>query len=120
MEACVKPPTEIGVIPTGKKVYSPPLPSTYKETRLSEDLNDVMEWVFREYMRSLKQAKDPLPPRDDVLEFNVRTKTKELGKNLKLHGFPSDLQYKVKEVVTEYWDVFCEYGLCRPIRGFSF
>ena len=41
-EACRKPPKEKGVINTGKKVYRPPLPSTYKETELSEDLNDGM------------------------------------------------------------------------------
>ena len=39
---------------------------------------------------------------------------------LKLQVFPSDLQNKVKELVTEYWDLFCEDGLLRPIWGFSF
>ena len=42
VEACGKPPIEKGVICTGKKVYRPPLPYTYKETELSEDLNDSM------------------------------------------------------------------------------
>ena len=48
-----------GVIRTGKKDYMPPLPSTYKEKELSEDLNNGMDWMFRDYRRSLKQAKDP-------------------------------------------------------------
>ena len=39
-------------------------------------LNDGMEWVFGDYVRSLNQAKDPLPPRDDVVEFDVRTNVK--------------------------------------------
>ena len=56
--------------------------------------------MFRDSGRYLKQSKDPLPPRDDVVEFNVHNNTNELEKNLKLQGFPSDLQYKVKEVVT--------------------
>ena len=84
------------------------------------ELNDGMEWVFRYYGRSLNQAKESLPPRDDVMEFYVRTNTKDLEKNMKLLGCPSDLQYNVKEVVTEYWDVFCENGFRRSIRGFSF
>ena len=54
------------------------------------------------------------------MEFNVITNTKELEKNLKIQGCPSDLQEKVKEVVTEYWYVFCEYLLRQPIWGFSF
>ena len=43
-----------------------------------------------------------------------------MDNNLKLQGLPSDLQDKVKDVVTEYWDVFCEDGFRRPIWGFSF
>ena len=52
------------------------------------------------------------------MEFDFQTNTKQLDNNLKLQGFPSELQDKVKEVVPEYWDVFCEDGLCEPIRGF--
>ena len=40
--------------------------------------------------------------------------------NLKLQGCPSDLQDKVKEMVTEYWDGFLKDELCRPIELFSF
>ena len=64
--------TEKGFILIGKKVYRPKLPSTYKETDLSEDLNYGMEWVFRDCGRPLKQANDPLPPRDNVIEFDVQ------------------------------------------------
>ena len=53
-EACGEPHPEKVVIQTGKKFYSTPLPSNYKETNLSEDLNNGMEWVFRDYVRSLK------------------------------------------------------------------
>ena len=55
------------MICTGKKVYRNPLPSTYKETELLEDLNDGMEWVLRDYGTSLKKTKDPLPPRYDII-----------------------------------------------------
>ena len=60
-------PTEKGVISTVKKVYRPPLTFTYKETYLSQDLNNGMEWVFIDYGIFLKQVKDPLPPRDNVV-----------------------------------------------------
>ena len=59
-----------------------------------------MEWVFKDYRRSLNQSKEPLPPRDDVVGFYVMTGTKELEENLKLQGFPSALPYKFKEVIT--------------------
>ena len=43
-----------------------------------------MEWVFIEYGRSLKQTKYPQPPRNNVVEFDVRINTKYLDKNVKL------------------------------------
>ena len=85
-----------------------------------EDLKDGIIWVFRDYRIFLKKKKDPLSPRDDIMEFDVQTNTKKLEKNLKLQVFPNDLREKVKEVVTEYLDVFSEDGFCRPIRVFSF
>ena len=50
----------------------------------------------------------------------MRANAEDLNNNLKLQGRPIDLQEKVKEVVTEYWGVFCEDGFRRPIRVFSF
>ena len=49
----LEPHIEKGVIRTKKIFYRTPLPPTYKETELSEDLNDGMEWVFRNYVRPL-------------------------------------------------------------------
>ena len=49
-----KNPKEKGVIRTRKKLYRLPLPYTYKETELLEDLNYGMEWVLIYYRRSLK------------------------------------------------------------------
>ena len=74
--------------------------------------------MFRDYGRSLNHAKDPLPPRDDVVVFDVWTNKRESEKNLNLQRCSSDLHEKVKEF-TDYWDVFCEYGLRRLIQGFS-
>ena len=71
MEACGKNPTEKGVIHKGKKFYRPLSPSTYKETELLEYFSESMQWVFRDYVTSLKQVKDLLPPRNDVVEFGV-------------------------------------------------
>ena len=79
-----------------------------------------MVWMFRDYGRSLKQAKNPLPHRYNVVEFDVQTNTKDFGKNLKLQWLLSDLQDKVKELVTDYWDVFFEDVFRWPIQEFSF
>ena len=80
-----------GVICKYRKVYRPLTPSTYKETEILEDLNDVIEWVFRYCGRPLKHAKDSLLPRDNLVYFDVSTYAKELENNLKLQGWPIDL-----------------------------
>ena len=41
-DECEKKLIKNGVIRTGKKIYRPQIPSNYKETELSEDLNNVM------------------------------------------------------------------------------
>ena len=79
-----------------------------------------MEWVLRDYRKSLKHSNEPLIPRDNVVEFGVRTNAKELYNTLKLHGRPSELQYKVEDVVTDYWDMFCEDVFCQTIWLFEF
>ena len=42
----------------------------------------------------------------NLVEFDVRTDAKYLERNIKLHGLSSDLEDKVKEVVTDYWYMF--------------
>ena len=86
--------------------------------KLLEDPNDGMKWLFVDYRISLKQSKETLPPRGYLMEFYVKTNKKELERNPKLQVSPIDLQDKFKEVVTEYWDVFCEDGFRQPIRDF--
>ena len=44
----------------------------------------------------------------------------ELNWNLDLTGCPEELQPHVVQTVKDYWDVFCEDGLRRPIQGFIF
>ena len=76
--------------------------------------------MFKEYGCAVKQSVGELPPRNDVVEFEFQTDSMELERNLKLIGCPTELQPQIREVVMEYWDVFCEQGLRRPIHGFSF
>ena len=74
----------------GGGIYRTLLPSTYKETELSEDLNGSMSWVFIYYRRYLNQEKDTLPHRYYVVEVYVWTNAKESEKNIKPQGLPSD------------------------------
>ena len=50
----------------------------------------------------LKQTKDLLPPRYNIVEFDMRTHAKEFNNNIKLQGLLIDLKDKVKDVFTDY------------------
>ena len=52
--------------------------------------------MFRDYRGYLKKVKGPLPPRYDVVEFDMRTNANELDKNLKLELCFCEFQDKVK------------------------
>ena len=60
-----------GVIWVPVKLYQPPLPSLDREPELGSDLNDGMDWMFKEYGCAVKQSVGELPLRDDVLEFKL-------------------------------------------------
>ena len=88
-EAYGEKPPEKGVIRTGKKVYIPLLPSTYKEKTFEKPL--TMTWSgYSDNWRSLKQEKEPLLPRDNVVEFDFWNNTKDLEKNIKLQVCPNE------------------------------
>ena len=79
-------------------------------------------YVEFQHGKALKAAHgwDQLPPRVDLITFDPNRDTTELEKNLKLDGCPPDFHDTVKDLVTRFWDVFCESGLRREIRGFEF
>ena len=75
-----------GVICTERNFYRLLLPSMYRLPEISEDLNDVMEWVLRDHRISLKQIRNPLPPRENIIEFDFQINDEELEWNLKKKG----------------------------------
>ena len=56
--------------------------------------------MFRSYGRSVNKSKDPLSPKNDVVDLDVRTDTNNLDKNLKLRVYSSVLQDTVKYSLT--------------------
>ena len=66
----------------------------------------------------MKQESIPIHPRENMVGFELRTYEKDMENNFKLQGCPGYLKNS-KEVVTEYWGVFCEGVFYRPIRVFN-
>ena len=64
--------------------------------------------------------KEPLPPRDDIVDFNPQKHQAELDKNLKLDNVPDQFKELAISTVKKHWDVFCSEGYHKHIRGFIF
>ena len=109
-----------GTITTPKKIYRPPLTSLYQPPNLGPDLLENSDWLFQEHGQALLESNQPLPPRDDVIHFDPGNDQAEFDRNFQPQHCPQHLQAQVTDIIKEYWDVFCEKGLRRPIRGFSF
>ena len=75
--------------------------------------------MFRDYRIYLNETKDPLPPREHVVDFDVQTNTKKLEKSLKLQGWTTHwLKRQGQQGSHIILGCFCEDGFCRPIRRF--
>lgn len=59
-----------------------------------------------------------LPPRDDVINFQQKDQL-ELDKNIRWHECPDQFRQDIVSIIKSHWEVFCEEGLRRNIRGYS-
>ena len=110
-----------GAVEMPKKVYRPPLTSLYREPDLGSDPLDGMDWLFACHGKSLRQLKEPLPPRpeEDIIRY-TKNDEEELLNNLDLSKVPNNFKENIIGIVQEYWDVFASAGLRKCIRGFLF
>ena len=108
-----------GTITMPPKVYRPHLPSVYIEPDLAPDILDGMELLYKDYGKSLRKQKKPLPPRDDIIVFDPKLHQEELEKNLKWGECPAKQRHKILKLIKKFWDVFTPEGLRRHIRGYQ-
>jgi hypothetical protein len=107
------------ILEVEKQIYRPKLPSKYLEYDDIPDTLDSMDILFKDYGDSIRRTTIPLPPRDNIIHFSEAEQA-EYDKNIKWYDCPPEHQVDIKVIIKEYWDVFVEHGLCRPIRGFEF
>ena len=103
------------------KIYRAPLPSLYIEPDLAPDVLDGMELLYKDYGKSLRKKKTPLPPRDpaDILKFDPKLHQKEFDENIKWGDCPMEHRPRITKLIQEYWDIFSRDGLRKHIRGYE-
>ena len=108
-----------GTIVPSKKVWRPKLPSRYIEPDECPDLFDGQEILFKEHGLCIRKSILPLPPREDIIQWNPSVHQAEFDRNIRWGNCPEEIKPQVTSVITKFWDVFCEDGLKKNIRGFS-
>jgi hypothetical protein len=106
-------------INTSPKIYRPKLASQYIVPDIYPDLLDGMEFLYNIYGPSLRHHTSVLAPRDDIIIFSPYKDQQELNNNIRWHQRPEALRDQILQIIKDYWDVFCEEGLRRNIRGYS-
>jgi RNase H-like domain found in reverse transcriptase/Integrase zinc binding domain/Reverse transcriptase (RNA-dependent DNA polymerase) len=78
-----------------------------------------MELLYKAHGPSLRHNTSTLPPRDDIITFHPEQHQQELENNIRWHQCPEALRDPILDIIKSYWDVFCEEGLRRNIRGYT-
>ena len=99
-----------------RRPYRPKLESVYEEPEYYPE-DDGLEILYRDSGKALYQETEQLPPRDDIITFGP-DKQEELDRNLQWGDCPEEFKQQILDIVMEYWDVFDNDGMKRPIRNF--
>ena len=83
------------------------------------DILEDMELLHKNYGKSLRKKRVPLPPRNDIILFDPENDQVELEKNIRWKDCPDEHKGRLLQIIKEHWDVFAEAGLRKPIRGFE-
>ena len=118
-EAKRRRPDGTGPVEVDKRPYRPKMPNDYIEPEFVPD-EDTLDVILQSHGTVLLKAKEPLPPRDDVIKFDPATHEAEFQDNIQWDTCPVHLRPQIESILKEFWDVFVQEGLRRNIRGYSF
>mmetsp|Transcript_13167 Transcript_13167/g.31418 ORF Transcript_13167/g.31418 Transcript_13167/m.31418 type:complete len:1848 (-) Transcript_13167:281-5824(-) len=114
-----------GVLPDGtkpvqvaKRIWRAKAKNTYIEP--ATELNDNMNWLFEDLGRTVAKERNPVTPRDDVIEYKEETYGKEFESQIQWRDCPTTWKPIFEAVIKSYWDVFAKEGMKRPILGYEF
>lgn len=103
-----------------RRIWRPKVASKYEEPDCFPDATANLEILYKNYGKPLWVPKERLPPRDDIVSFNQNLHQEEFNKNIQWQDCPEELRPTIQKIIEEYWDVFMEEGVRKPIRGALF
>jgi hypothetical protein len=103
-----------------KRIWRPQVQSRYEEPEDIPDTSGDLDWLFQDNGKVILEDKTALEPREDIIKYDPKLHQKELEENLQWRDCPEEHKKAIREVIEQQWDVFCQDGMQRPIRGFEF
>ena len=76
------------VAPIKKFGWRPQVKNVYEEPEVEINEAENIDWLFRDQGKTTLKTKDPLPPRDDIIEFDRKIHEEELTTNLQWRDCP--------------------------------
>jgi len=103
-----------------RRIWRPQVTSQYKEPDCIPDPMSDLEILFKDFGKPLWALKSPLPPRDDVINFDPKIHQDEFDRNIQWRDCPENFKPIFEQLIKKHWDVFAEEGVRKNIRGVQF
>jgi hypothetical protein len=103
-----------------KRIWRPQVKSVYLETPTALDPSENLDWLFQEHGETAITNTNTLPPRDDIIEYDPARYSQEFNANIQWRDCPPEHQAVIESIIKQYWDVFCQDGMQKHIRGFQY
>jgi hypothetical protein len=103
-----------------KRPYRPKMSSVYVEPEYIPDSSDSLDILFKEFGNALFKTPGELPPRDDVTLYDPVLHDAQFSKNIQWRRCPEEYKERITTILKQFWDVFDEAGMQKPIRGYEF
>jgi hypothetical protein len=104
-----------------KRAWRPQMKSEYVDKDRTEEELEHLDLLFKDYGTAAMQERNKLTPReeDDIIHFEEKYIT-EFESNVNWENCPEENQAEVTTIIKQYWDVFVEEGIKKPVRGLKF
>ena len=103
-----------------KRVIRTKMKCSYAKPEYIPNEADMIDHIFEEYGRVLYKKKNSLPPRHDITQYDNSKHDKEFTNTIQWGQCPEEHQEDIISILREYWDVFAQEGMKKPMHGFFF
>ena len=103
-----------------RRIWRPKVASQYEEPDCFPDATEDLEILYKNFGKPLWTNKSTLPERKDIIKYDPDKHKEEFLRNIQWQDCPTSYRDKFERIIHQFWDVFAEEGVRKPIRGAYF